>query len=41
MPELTCSGIETIGILFTGDGKTYVYGYHRTVSDLYLVTGLK
>ncbi|MGA9494932.1 MAG: protein kinase domain-containing protein [Terriglobales bacterium] len=36
------AGIETIGpILITPDGKTYVYGYHRTLSDLYLVEGLK
>jgi hypothetical protein len=36
------AGIETIGpILIIPDGKTYVYGYHRTLSDLYLVEGLK
>jgi len=36
------AGIETIGpILITPDGKTYVYGYHRTLSDLYLVEGMK
>ena len=36
------AGVETIGpILFTPDGKTCVYGYHRTLSDLYLVEGLK
>ncbi len=36
------AGVETIGpILFTPDGKTCVYGYHRTLSDLYLVDGLK
>ena len=28
-------------ILMTTDGKTYVYGYHRALSDLYLVEGLK
>ena len=29
------------GILITPDGKTYVYGFHRTLGDLYLVEGLK
>lgn len=27
-------------ILMTSDGKTFVYGYHRALSDLYLVEGL-
>jgi Tol biopolymer transport system component/predicted Ser/Thr protein kinase len=36
------AGVNHIGpILLTPDGKTYVYGYHRTLSDLYLVEGLK
>lgn len=36
------AGIETLGpILMTPDGKSFVYGYHRTLSDLYLVEGLK
>ncbi|MGA9566289.1 MAG: protein kinase [Candidatus Korobacteraceae bacterium] len=36
------TGISTIGpIQMTPDGKTYVYGFHRTVGDLYLVEGLK
>jgi dipeptidyl aminopeptidase/acylaminoacyl peptidase len=36
------AGVETIGpILISPDGKTCVYGYHRTLSDLYLVEGLK
>ena len=36
------AGVETIGpILLTPDAKTCVYGYHRTLSDLYLVDGLK
>jgi eukaryotic-like serine/threonine-protein kinase len=36
------TGISTIGpILVTPDGKTYVYGFHRTLGDLYLVEGLK
>ncbi len=36
------TGVSTIGpILMTPDGKTYVYGFHRTVGDLYLVEGLK
>ena len=36
------AGVSTIGpILMTPDGKTYVYGFHRQVGDLYLVEGLK
>jgi len=36
------TGVSTIGpVLMTPDGKTYVYGFHRTVGDLYLVEGLK
>jgi len=36
------AGVETLGpILLTQDGKTCVYGYHRTLSDLYLVEGQK
>jgi hypothetical protein len=25
----------------TPNGSSYIYGYHRTLSDLYLVQGLK
>lgn len=36
------AGITDIGpILITPDAKTYVYEYGRTLSDLYLVEGLK
>ena len=36
------AGVNHIGpIVLTPDGKTYVYGYHRTLTDLYLVEGLK
>lgn len=36
------TGVSTIGpIQMTPDGKTYVYGLHRTLGDLYLVEGLK
>jgi len=36
------AGIDTIrGILISADEKSYVYGYTRTLSDLYLVEGLK
>jgi len=39
---LDATGVSTIGpILMTSDGKTYVYGFHRTLGDLYLVEGLK
>jgi eukaryotic-like serine/threonine-protein kinase len=36
------AGIDTIrGITLTPDAKAYVYGYIRTLSDLYVVEGLK
>ncbi len=36
------AGVQRIGpILLTADGETCVYGYHRMLSDLYLVEGLK
>jgi hypothetical protein len=36
------AGVTDIGpILITPDAKTYVYEYGRTLSDLYLVDGLK
>ena len=36
------AGIDTIrGVLVSRDNKAYVYGYTRTLSDLYLVRGLK
>lgn len=36
------TGVSTIGpVLMTPDGKTYAYGFHRTLGDLYLVEGLK
>jgi len=36
------AGVEHVGpILITHDGATCVYGYHRTLSDLYLVEGMK
>jgi Tol biopolymer transport system component len=36
------SGVEYVGpVLPTPDGKTYVYGYRRLLSDLYLVEGLR
>jgi hypothetical protein len=36
------AGIDHIApILMSGDKKSYVYGYSRILSDLYLVTGLK
>ncbi len=36
------AGVATIGpLLMTGDGKSYVYGFTRTLADLYLVEGLK
>jgi Tol biopolymer transport system component/predicted Ser/Thr protein kinase len=36
------AGIDTIrGITITPDAKAYIYGYIRTLSDLYVVDGLK
>jgi len=36
------TGVSTIGpILMSPDGNGYVYGFHRTLGDLYLVEGLK
>jgi Tol biopolymer transport system component/predicted Ser/Thr protein kinase len=36
------AGIDAIrGILLSRDAKSYVYGYVRTLSDLYMVEGLK
>jgi len=36
------AGIDTIrGVEVSADNKSYVYGYTRTLSDLYLVQGLK
>jgi eukaryotic-like serine/threonine-protein kinase len=36
------AGVESLGpILLTPDAKACVYGYHRILSDLYLVEGLK
>jgi Tol biopolymer transport system component len=36
------AGVEYVGpVLPTPDGRTYVYGYRRLLSDLYLVEGLK
>ena len=36
------AGIEFVGpILLTPDGKTFVYGYRRLLTDLYVVEGLK
>jgi Tol biopolymer transport system component len=36
------AGVSQIGpIVMTPDARSYIYGYHRTLSDLYMVTGLK
>lgn len=35
------AGVRQIGpIVMTPDARSYIYGYHRTLSDLYVVTGL-
>jgi eukaryotic-like serine/threonine-protein kinase len=36
------AGVSQIGpIVMTPNGSSYIYGYHRTLSDLYLVEGLR
>ena len=36
------AGVSQIGpVVLTSSASTYVYGYHRTLSDLYLVEGLR
>ncbi|MEA3005756.1 MAG: eukaryotic-like serine/threonine-protein kinase [Acidobacteriaceae bacterium] len=36
------AGVSQIGpIVMTPDGRSYIYGYHRTLSDHYLVEGFK
>ena len=36
------AGIDTLGrVLLSSDNKSYIYSYVRTLSDLYLVEGLK
>jgi hypothetical protein len=34
-------GVHYVGPVFTPDGKTYAYAYNRTLSDLYVIEGLK
>jgi len=42
MEPADSAGIDTIGrVTVSADGKAYVYSYVRTLSDLYLVQGLK
>jgi len=36
------AGVGSVdSFIYTPDGKSYVYSYNRTLSDLYLVEGLK
>jgi len=35
------AGVVWVDALVTPDGRGYVYTYHRVLSDLYLVDGLK
>ena len=36
------AGIDTVGrLMMSADNKSYLYSYVRTLSDLYLVQGLK
>jgi len=43
--DLAMPGIDTrlaaIVVIPTPDGKSYVYGYHRLTSDLFIAEGLK
>ena len=42
MEPADSAGIDTIGrVMMSADNKSYVYSYVRTLSDLYLVEGLK
>jgi hypothetical protein len=42
MEPADSAGIDTIGrVNLSRDTKSYVYSYVRTLSDLYLVEGLK
>jgi hypothetical protein len=41
MPPDTSGVTDISSILITPDGKGYVYEYGRTLSDLYLVEGVK
>jgi len=42
MEPADSAGIDTIGrVMLSADDKSYVYSYVRTLSDLYLVEGLK
>jgi eukaryotic-like serine/threonine-protein kinase len=42
MEPADAAGIDTIGrVMLSADSKSYVYSYVRTLSDLYLVQGLK
>ena len=41
-PHCSRGNVTDIGlVLVTPDGKSYVYEYGRTLSDLYLVEGIK
>ena len=36
------AGVDSVGpVLLVGDGRSYVYGYSRTLSDLFVVDGLR
>jgi Tol biopolymer transport system component len=36
------AGVDSVGpVLLIGDGRSYVYGYSRTLSDLFVVDGLR
>jgi hypothetical protein len=41
--SMTAAGVSTDGmrVLVTPDGKTFIYSFHRKLSDLYMVEGLK
>jgi hypothetical protein len=40
-PEDTTGLCEVGHIILSADGRSYIYGYTRLLSDLYLVKGLK
>ncbi len=40
-PSVVVTGLSLTHLLLSSDGRAYVYGYERVLSELYLVKGLK
>ena len=41
MPPDAAGVVEIVWIVLTPDAESYAYSYHRILSDLFLVEGLK